>query len=245
MDAARSDFEVAAKLAEHLRYWRPGNAAAEAEKGLEQVGKFVERGIQWVGNAFSGAFRGAANAISDAFKNVANTLINEAKKFLEGKIGELIDKVRTVVGIDLTVIREAYNPQTKQVDKERVKQHVVAKLKDFLLDKLKDLSRWALDRVYSVVRPGIEAAINGIVGALGSTPFVGGALAALASIAAAEGVNALKDLAARGVESALTPLLAPLFEKGLGELVGRFPPVQSLLNWAMAQVVVFEEMVKR
>jgi hypothetical protein len=230
---------VVAKLAEHVRYWREGNLLAGLEQAKDKVAKPFEEMVAAAGAVLQQAGR----AIESGIKNVWEQLKNAAMNFIRDKLNDVFGQIRSVIGIDLTVIRDAYDPATKKVDKQRVRNHIVEKLKEFALDKLKDLVRWGLDKAWDAVRRPIEGAISGALAGIGSIPFVGGVLSSLVSMAVTEGTSALRNFAADKLTEAVTPLVGDLFQKGIDWLVNQFAPVRTVLNWAMSQIAVVENML--
>jgi hypothetical protein len=176
----------------------------------------------------------AAKAVGKA-KDLAETKVKDAKEAFQKAKGELGEKLSA-----LTTRTKEVGAGVKQVCKahEEVKGSG-----DLLGGMLKAFNELIMGRIMNVLEPNVRDLISygmrflrgllgpiaaAVIGALGSIPFVGGALAPIGQVVYDLALNLLEDAAKRGLMSLIEKLLAQLLREALT------PVFQALQKSALA-----------
>lgn len=216
--------------------------AKKVGSGIKNVAKKVGEGLKKVGKAIGKAFKSIgdfAKKIKDKvvakLAGFAKKMLDKAKGFIDGILNKLIGTIANKLGLGVDDINRIVDLKTGKINMAEVKKMIVGKISQRIVDFIEGKVRIVVDKVFSLVRPLLDSAVSAIVGAVGSIPFAGGAIAAAVSAAYSFGMVKLRDLAVTGVTKLVKKVIDGLLGKGFDFLVKRIAPLRKIVEKIVGQ----------
>lgn len=216
-------------------------------RGVSRVGRAVGGVVRRVGGAISGAVKKVGGAIKSAFKSIgdfakkikdkliaklkgfASKIYQKVDGYIQGIISKLVQTVSDKIGFNLMELTK-YVDKSGRINENAIKATLLKKINDVVIPFVVDKARGLVDKGIALIKPLLDGAASAVIGALGTIPFAGGAIAAAVSAAYRMGMDALLKLATDGLAKKIGDLIRSLFSKGWNWVVAKVAPVKAVLD---------------
>ena len=207
------------------------------KKGVKKVGSAIKKGVQKVASGFKKFF----NNIKNFAKNLKDKLIAKMKGFakkiydkvngyIQGIVTKVVSKISDKLGFNIMELGQVIDKKTGKIDMDKIKAMILKKINEVVIPWLQDKARFLVDKGMSFIKPLLDGAASAIIGAVGTIPFAGGALASAVSVAYRMGMEKLMELATTGVSNLISKFVTSWFNKGFNFLVTKVKPIKNFLD---------------
>ena len=221
------------------------------KKGVRKVGSAIKKGVKKVGSAIkkgiSTLAKGAFKSIKNFVQSIKDKLIAKMKSFakpiydkvnglITGVLNEVISSLSAKLGFDLHNLALVIHPVTGKIDTNKIKGLIMEKINIIILPPLQDKARYLVNKGLALIKPLMDGAASAVIGAVGTIPFAGGALAAGLSQAYRIGREKLVVFATQGVSDMIAKFVSKWFNKGFDWLMRKVKPVKDFFDRVLVNV---------
>lgn len=211
-----------------------GNAV---KKGFEKFGDLVKNSVDLarkIKNKIIDKIRSFAGKLFEAVKDRAREFAFKAFETAASSVGFTPDDIKSVVNFD-----------TGEVSKPAVMKVIVKRLGEYVRPLVKTGIDKLVELGLSLVQQSLDTAVSVVLGAVGSIPVAGGAIAGAISFAYSAGIKILKAVAGTLISKLLFDhVVNPLLEKGVDALFKVGGRMKALMEGLVTRTMAFFKMIK-
>lgn len=226
-----------------------GDTAKKIGKGVvkvaKKVGTAIKKGIQKLGKLTKGMLEKLKKKLLAKLKGFAKRVLKPVEKLFSKAFSALIGAAAKKLGIGIDALETVIDRTTGKVNMAAVKSIIVDRIGQWVTPMVEDKVRWLIDQGMKFIKPLLDGAVSAIVGAVGTIPFVGGALAAGLNIAFSLGIELLVDLAVKLASDLANKFVMAMLKKGFDVLVGKVPAIRKVLEKVIAQAAKLTGIMKK
>lgn len=203
------------------------------KKVVKKVGKAVKKVVKKIGKFFGNIknfAKNLKNKLIAKMKGFAKKIFNKVKGLFEGIMNKILAKVSDKLGFNLLELEKIIDKKSGKVNMAAVKKIIIGKVQGFIMPWITDKVEWLVNKGLSFIKPLLDGAASAIIGAVGSIPFAGGALAAAISVAYRFGLDALINLAIKGITGLVQKFVSSMLNKGFDFLARKVRPLKNFLD---------------